>query len=386
MSTDAVPPNDAPEVAARTQVLVVGGGTAALEVVMALHERGAGQLRVTLLAPDARFRYRPLAAYAGLVPDTRQVIEVPPLAAAWGASVVGDRLASVDLDRRVATTVHGGQIAYEALVVASGARAVAAVPGAVTLGDPHDEAAFGALVARVRAGEVPQLAVVVPPGVGWTLPAYEVALLLGHAAPPDATVVTVVTAEDAPLQAFGDAAGDAVRSLLRRRGVDLRTSCPPETIAGGVLPVPLGAPVALDAVVALARPQGPAIPGLPHDRAGFVPVDARGRVVGEDDAWAVGDVADRPVKQGGLAVQQADLAAADVLRHLGLGDAGADPTPPVVRAALLDGQGTLYLRAEHGDAGWATVVSREPLWWPPTKIAGGRLAAHLAAQETALAG
>ncbi|WP_210493501.1 FAD-dependent oxidoreductase [Patulibacter sp. SYSU D01012] len=384
MTVPAVLPHDAAAAPAHTQVLVVGGGTAALEVVMALHERAAGEVRVTLLAPDPHFRYRPLAAYAGLVPDTRQTVAVPPLAAEWGASVVGDRLASVDLDRRVATTTHGGRIAYEALVVASGAAPEAAVPGAVTLGAPHDEPAFAALVARVRAGQATRLAVVVPPGVAWTLPAYEVALLLAHAAPPETTLVTVLTAEDAPLQAFGDAAGDAVRSLLRRRGVELRTSCPPETVAGGTLPVPLGDPVPLDAVVALARPQGPAIPGLPHDRAGFVPVDVRGRIVGEDDAWAVGDVTDRPVKQGGLAVQQADVAAADVLRHLGLQDGETAPARPVVRAALLDGQGTLYLRAEHGDDGWATVVSREPLWWPPTKIAGGRLAAYLAARETAL--
>ncbi|MGX6450263.1 FAD-dependent oxidoreductase, partial [Patulibacter sp. S7RM1-6] len=177
------------------------------------------------------------------------------------------------------------------------------------------------------------LAVVVPPGVGWTLPAYEIALLLAHAAPDGATRVTVLTAEDAPLQAFGDAAGDPIRALLRRRGIDLRTSCPPETVDGGTLPVPLGDPVPLDAVVALARPQGPAIGGLPRDRAGFVPVDARGRVLGEQDAWAVGDVTDRPVKQGGLAIQQADVAAADVLRHLGLAAEAPEPARPVLRAA-----------------------------------------------------
>ncbi|MGX6449803.1 hypothetical protein ACVU7I_17330, partial [Patulibacter sp. S7RM1-6] len=135
MTESAGPSNAIPPAAARTQVLVGGGGPAALETVMALHERAAGELRVTLLAPNATFRYRPLAAYAGLVPDTRQTVEVPPLAAAWGASVVGDRLAAVDLDRREATTGHGGRIAYEALVVASGSGATAVVPGAVTLGD-----------------------------------------------------------------------------------------------------------------------------------------------------------------------------------------------------------------------------------------------------------
>ncbi len=139
-----------------------------------------------------------------------------------------------------------------------------------------------------------------------------------------------------------------------------------------------------DAVVALAQPRGPFLAGLPHDDRGFVPVDDAGRVAGAVDVWAVGDSTDHEVKQGGLAVQQADVAAADVVRRLGV----QDPLPPpsrttTLRAALLDGRGTLYLRAEHDGAGahWRTITSREALWWPPAKIAGGHLAGYLAERE-----
>lgn len=79
-------------------------------------------------------------------------------------------------------------------------------------------------------------------------------------------------------------------------------------------------------------------------------------------------------------MQQADLVADDIARHLGLrGVAPSVPKPPVLRAALMDGEGTMYLRAEHVDGTIRTEVSSDPLWWPPTKIAGGRLPSWLAA-------
>ena len=53
--------------------------------------------------------------------------------------------------------------------------------------------------------------------------------------------------------------------------------------------------------------------GLPHDAEGFVPVDEHGRVAGCDRVFAAGDVTDFPLKQGGLAAQQADAAADAIL-------------------------------------------------------------------------
>jgi hypothetical protein len=43
------------------EVLVVGGGVAALETLMALHDLAGGRVRVTLVAPDRDFVYRPMA-------------------------------------------------------------------------------------------------------------------------------------------------------------------------------------------------------------------------------------------------------------------------------------------------------------------------------------
>lgn len=367
----------------RTDVLIAGGGTAAVEALLALHARAAGALDLTLLAPDDRYRYRPLAAYAGLVPDLAQTVAFDALTAEHGAGLVVDRLEHVDVERHELTTAEGGPIAYRALILAPGAVPRAAVAGAITLGDPGDEAAFAALVQRVRAGLVGRLAVVVPSGVGWSLPAYECALLLAHEGSPTMETV-VLTAEGSPLAAFGGAVGQAIAALLSRRGIALRTSSYPDRFDDGIVWTPTGVACGADAVVALAQPRGPFLAGLPHDDRGFVPVDDAGRVAGAADVWAVGDSTDHEVKQGGLAVQQADVAAADVVRRLGV----QDPLPPpsrttTLRAALLDGRGTLYLRAEHDGAGahWRTITSREALWWPPAKIAGGHLAGYLAERE-----
>jgi hypothetical protein len=54
-----------------------------------------------------------------------------------------------------------------------------------------------------------------------------------------------------------------------------------------------------------------------------------------------------------------------------------------MRAALLDGEGTLYLHAERVDGAIRTEVSTTPLWSPATKIAGGRLPSWLAAHDAA---
>jgi sulfide:quinone oxidoreductase len=106
------------------------------------------------------------------------------------------------------------------------------------------------------------------------------------------------------------------------------------------------------------------------------------------DVFAAGDATTFPLKQGGLATQQADAAAEAIAAAYG---APLDPAPfrPVLRGLLLTGGAPLYLRARLTDAGepqeqtarrtrTTSAVSGRALWWPPTKIAGRYLAPLLA--------
>ena len=133
-------------------------------------------------------------------------------------------------------------------------------------------------------------------------------------------------------------------------------------------------------MVATPRLEGPRLEGIPQDADGFIPTDSFGRVEGLENAgvFAAGDATSFPVKQGGLAAQQADAAAELIAAEAG---APIDPTPfrPVLRGLLLTGEEPSYLRAEiSGGHGETSVADSEPLWWPPSKIAGQYLAPHLA--------
>jgi hypothetical protein len=107
-------------------------------------------------------------------------------------------------------------------------------------------------------------------------------------------------------------------------------------------------------------------------------VDAHGRVRGMD-VWAAGDGTDREPKQGGLAAQQAEVAARSIAAAAGA-PVDTPPYAPVLRALLATGAGARYVeRGAEPDA--PTVVSRTPLWEPPTKIAGRRLGPFLDALD-----
>jgi sulfide:quinone oxidoreductase len=220
------------------------------------------------------------------------------------------------------------------------------------------------------------LAFVVPDGRVWPLPLYELALMLAERA--DSMWVDlelhVVTPEPTPLAVFGEAASHEVAGLLSQANITLHSAARVELLALGRLRVsPSGELVDVQRIVALPRLRGPAIPGLPADAEGFLPVDAHSRVLGVPDVYAAGDATAFPIKQGGIACEQADAAAAAIAARAG---APVDPKPftPVLRGVLLTEREARYLRREATGPGR---ISGRALWWPPAKIAGRELAGYL---------
>ena len=167
----------------------------------------------------------------------------------------------------------------------------------------------------------------------------------------------VVTYEHKPLSMFGDHAAASVSELLAEAGVRLWTGAFAEAVENGRLWVSMEGGLPVDLAVTLPRPYGPAIRGLPNDADGFVHVDEHGRVDGLRDVYACGDMTSRPLKQGGLATQQADVAAAAIAAAAGAAVEAA-AYRPVLRAMLLTGSRPRYLRHAPGDRGRPATTRR----------------------------
>jgi sulfide:quinone oxidoreductase len=374
------------------RVLVAGGGVAALETVLALRTTGGPRLSIELLAPDQGFLDRPSSVATAFGFGAAEPLALDRIARQKRIEIRRGALAAVEPDRARVITDDGRRLPYDALVVATGACAHPVVPGATTFTGPADAAAVEALIARAAAGEVRRLVFALPHGVTWSLPLYELAIMAAvelrqRAAPP--TRITVLTPERRPLWLFGAEAADALERLLAERDVELCTDARAVSVtAHGVL-LAGGELVPADAVVALPALAGPHIRGLPADANGFIPVDAHGRVSEVSDVYAAGDATAFPIKQGGLATQQADAVAETIAATAG---PAPEPRPfrPVLRGVLLTGGAPLYLRAELSTTGDVVrtrgttvtaprgVTSTRALWWPPAKVAGRYLAPFLA--------
>jgi sulfide:quinone oxidoreductase len=361
-------------------VLIVGGGVAGLEATLALRALAADVADIELVAPEHHFFYRPLAVAEPFGEAHVHRWELSDLLRMAGGAFTPGTVRAIDARRRVAHLEHGRRIAYDALLLACGARPEAAVAGALTFRGPADTERFGRLLDAVKRGDIERLVFAIPSGIVWPLPLYELALLTAVELERERVdaELTLVTPEASPLELFGKRVGKAVQSLLGAHGIAVRANTSPLAVTEGRLTSTSGDDVAADAVVSLPRLKGPAIGGIPRDRDGFVPTDDHGRVRGVPGVYAAGDLTNFPIKQGGLAAQQADAAAAAIAAAAG---APVDPKPfrPVLRALLLTGGTPTFLRMElGGDQRERTKVSDEPLWLPAGKIVGRYLTSFLA--------
>lgn len=369
--------------AGRLRVVIAGGGVAALEAMVALHELAGELVEVALLAPDAEFAYRPLAVAEPFDLGTVQRFPLATLAGACGARHQLGSLAAVYSETCRARTTRLVELAYDVLLVAIGVTARQALPGALTFRGPQDVDALRALVGDLEAGRIKRVAFAVPSGVAWALPLYELALLTADRLAKrgvSGAEIRLVTPEESPLQVFGPRASETLRSLLEEKGIELHLRKHPYTFERGELRLVPGGFVEADAVVALPSLRGQAIPGIPHDGDDFIRTDGNGRVDGLVSVYAAGDITAFPVKQGGLAAQQADAAAEAIAAQAGA-DVEPRPFDPVLRGLVVTGGAPAYLRAElRGGRGDASEAESEPLWWPPGKIAGRHLGPFLAEQ------
>jgi sulfide:quinone oxidoreductase len=343
-----------------SRVLIVGGGVAALEAMIALQDMAGGRVDVDVYSPREDFIYRPFAVTEPYGVSHAMRYDLRRLAERCDAGFHLAGIGSVDGETRRARTHDGEEIAYDHLIVACGTRLLAGVPGAVNFWGVPDDLKVREVVRELRERKLKRAVFTMPAGGTWALPLYELALLaeseLSKAGVDDASLV-VVTPEDAPLHLFGRRASERVSELLAERDIEVISGATPIKYDSGLLTVSPGAAVDADVVLSLPRLEGRQIGGVPHDLNGFVAVDDHGRIRGLRHAFAAGDITSFPVKQGGLATQQADVVAEAIAADIGC-EVEGKTFDPILRGVLWTGAEPLYLSGYlaggHGETSTAT--------------------------------
>lgn len=354
------------------EILIVGSGIGGFEAAFAFQSLAPEQAHVTVLSPEESFMYRPavLDQLFGGAPG--QDIPLNQLTERAGASHKHGNLASVSQDHSYVTTDSGEQIYYDFLLIAVGCRRVPSIEGATTIGIPGDIAAFGEVLSAIDRHQAPQITFVVPGGPVWPLPIYEIALRTAHRvrfhSTGDATI-NLVTSEDEPMGLFGLRVAKTVRTRLADAGISLTTGTLVSRADDTELHLVPSGSIATSHTVTLGLTEGPEIPGLPCNPEGYLQTDPFGRVYGTENVYAAGDVTAFPIKQGGLAAQQANVAARSIAAAAG---APVKPTAfeAVLKGRILSGRSHLYMDAPIiGGKGDSTVIASQPLWQPATRIA-----------------
>ena len=361
------------------RVVVAGGGVAGVEALLGLRDLGEGALELALVTPGLHFVLRPYAVAEPFGGPPSPSLPYADVAREQGARFVRDRLRAVRADDHVLELEHGAELPYDAVVLAVGAQPRPFHPAALSFDGPGAVPAVRELVGDLTHGRAQSVALVVPSGVTWALPMYELALMLRGRARQRR--VLLISSEPSPLAVFGREPSRAIGEMLARAGIELIVGADPHVAEDGTA-VGLsreGRWLPVDRIVAPALLEGPRLPGVPHDDAGFIRVDEYGRVPGLDRVYAAGDGTDFPVKQGGLAAQQADAAVRHLVAEAG-GLLAPEPFRPVLRGRLITGGLDRYLRH---DPDGEDILLDVPLWEPAAKVVGHHLAPWLAYRHPA---
>lgn len=364
------------------RVVIAGGGVAALEAALALGDLTGDRVAAKLCSPRGEFVYRPFAVGEPFGAARAHSYDWSRLAPRCGASFQLGGVVSVDTEAQNAITCEGERIPYDYLIVAPGVRMLWAVPGAVTFWGAADEGGVGAVIRKLRAGALRNIVFTMPSGSSWVLPLYELALraasVRARSGIEDGRLV-VVTPEDAPLSIVGSPVSEQIARLMGENGIEVVTATDPVEFDGNRLRIEPGEPIETEAVISLPGLEGPCIDGLPQDRDGFVAVDEHCRVDATDHVFAAGDVTAFPVKQGGIATQQADAAAEAIAADTGCVATAPAPFEPILRGALWTGADPHYLygRTSGGRRAVSTLTDRTPWSEPPGKIVSRYLSPFL---------
>lgn len=311
------------------RLLLIGGGHAHLFVLESLRKRRRewhDRLEVTLLSRA------PATAYSGMLPGlvaghyrTKQCqIDLPPLAAQAGVTLLQANVERLDLTRNVALA-GGQQWPFDLVSIDIGSSPpLTAVPGAAQHAVPVKPIELFLQRWRDLQNQIGTLTrpihlVVVGGGAGGV----ELALAMAHRLEAQRALVkwSLVTGGEL-LAGYPRRAAQLMKRHLAEAGIALRTDTEVAHIEQGKLHFTDGSSAAFDALIwatgAAAQPWL-AASGLACEDDGFVIVNEHLQSPSHPQVFAAGDIAVNPhfrrPKAGVFAVRQGPVLAENLLRH-----------------------------------------------------------------------
>jgi sulfide:quinone oxidoreductase len=351
------------------RVLIAGGGVAGLEAALALRDLAGDRVEIEICSPRREFIYRPFAVGGPYGSAHVPSYSLEAIAERCGFEYTWSSVDSVDDRRKYVTTFDQERRFYDYLVIAPGAKHLWSLSGATMFWGLADEFDAEGVVRALGTRSLRHLVFAMPASHSWSLPLYELALLAqarqsGEAFMTRRTRLSIVTPEEAPLLVFGRGASDAVAALLAERDIEVITGTHPVGFdrQRSTLSVAPGKSISADGVISLPRMEGRRLDGVPHDEQGFIATDEYGRIAQVEGIYAAGDITTFPVKQGGIAAQQADAVAEAIAADLGC-EVDAKPFDPILRGVLWTGEGPRYLFGKlTGGHGEVSTLTTEPPW------------------------
>ena len=399
---------------AKPNVLILGGGFAALEAAFLLRMRLRDRVDMTLVSDHDYFTFRPNSIYVpfGMEPSALRVWLDKPLGRRHIALERG-RVAGVNPDSREVELADGRRLVYDHLVIATGADTAAQeIPGlaehAATIWTTTSmldvRRRFEAVRDAAARGDARRVLFLVPPNNKCSGPLYEIVFMLEtwlrRAGVRDRVDIEWSTYEQGFIQAFGPKLHELVTREFADRGIAGHTGEMATSVEPGLVRYADGDTRGYDELIAFP-PYVAAVryDGLPSDERGFLTTDLASRLVtGRDDVYAPGDAGDFPIKQAFLAFLQADAVADHIAADV-LGEPLRSPFDPVSMCIMemfdtatfakvpveLTGDPALPVRVRP-DADGNYRVGMSPAWRIGKKMLGFAVPARFAAGDPFHAG
>jgi NADH dehydrogenase FAD-containing subunit len=310
---------------ARPRITILGAGFAGLETAFLLRMRLRDRVGLTVVSEREAFTFRPNTIYVpfGADPDDLVVDLSRPFERRDVGFIQGS-VGGVDPDAHEVQLADGRSVAYDKLVVATGAdMRPAEIPGlgehAATIWTPKSMLEVRERFERVRddarAGRRSRVLFLIPPNNKCAGPLYEIVLMfetwLRRDGVRERVDVTWSTFEQSYIQAFGPRLHEVVSAEFAERAIEAHTGEVVTEVGAGEARYADGTTRAFDHLIAFP-PYVSAVryDALPSDERGFIETDMTTRqVAGHPDIYAPGDAGDFPVKQAFLAFLQADTVA-----------------------------------------------------------------------------